>query len=126
MRQMNRKKRDIAGSSMVEIIAAFLILILVAGFFSRCILMAGRIVGISEEKLRASENLIKEYYLEETGADSAMYVREETVTLRFEDRGGAGKFRLDAVLREFRDESGVLYDVIPATGEAGGEGEKGI
>lgn len=112
-RAMLREKN---GTTMVEVIVAFLILIIVLEIFSQAAVLAGRIVLRSGMNLKENRNLAGSYYLEgqedpEAGKAGRTDPMIETVTLYFEGENGAS-FQIPAKVRTFTGEAGNLYDAV--------------
>lgn len=51
------------GTTMVEVIVAFTVLVLIIGIFSRSLTMAGRMLNRSDDTLMNSRELAGQYYL---------------------------------------------------------------
>lgn len=116
MRRRHVMIRATGGATMVEVIAAILILLIVLGIFSQAVALTGQMVHHSEESLRENRNLTGSCYLEgkkdpEAGKAEEITPVVETVTLYFQSKNGAS-FQIPAKIRTFTGESGKLYDVV--------------
>ena len=79
-------RQNCSGSAMVEVLAAFCIMVLIIGMFSRSMKLAGTMLERSERTLAAWRDLEGACYLEgapENAAESPIPVRTEQVSLRF-------------------------------------------
>lgn len=98
--------RNEDGMTIVEVMAAFLILLITAAFFSQAVLLS---LNIQRRFLQERDDLgrlTKAYYL----GDGDLPVQSQTVTLEFiTDQGET--YRLPVELRSFKEGLAVLYDV---------------
>jgi len=108
------------GMTMVEVIAASAVLILIMGMFAKSLTMANQMFRRSEKMLEDSRNLVKGYYLE----DEAVSINAMEESLVFTEREDGGEFSIAVELREFTNDMGTLYDVVPV--EKIGDSESGI
>ncbi|MDD3253173.1 MAG: hypothetical protein PHV18_11500 [Lachnospiraceae bacterium] len=103
------RKDTESGSTMIEVIVAFTVLVLIMGIFSQAMALTGRMLGKSGDTLAGYRDLAGDYYLSSgTGKDETLHF--ELVT------GGSSSagFSVDARFREFKNSNGTIYDVIPA------------
>lgn len=108
--------RATGGTTMVEVIVAFLILIIVLEIFSQAVVLTGRMVQHSGESLRENRNLAGSYYLEgkddpEDGKAEEITPVAESIILHFQSESGAS-FQIPAKVRTFTGERGNLCDVM--------------
>lgn len=65
------KKRDTtSGTTMVEVMVAFVILVLLMGIFSQAMSLAGRMMNRSKETIEKYHQLAGDYFLEKTDSVS--------------------------------------------------------
>lgn len=122
MKLLNSKQ----GTTMVEVLAAFSVLVMIMGFFSQALAISGNIVVRSEEQINGQRLLAKNYYLEEINAS----VNE--TTLIFQGINGNDRaFAVDACVRTFVPDSnnpqhgsGTLVDVVKERGDGGWSGDR--
>lgn len=108
MRNWREYIEDTQGTTMVEVMVAFTVLVLVMGIFSQALTLAGRMMNRADDTMDKSHELVKEYYMGELSEHS------DTKTLEFKTDNGES-FTVEGTIRRFSDESGTIYDVIPTT-----------
>lgn len=90
------------GTTMVEVIVAFTVLILIMGIFSQSMSMAGRMLNKSEDTLMNNRELAGQYYLGEAAIQS-----RERKTFKFIDVDNPDRsFTLDGYLAIYSGTSG--------------------
>lgn len=98
------------GTTMVEVIVAFTVLILIMGIFSQAMGMAGRMLNRSEDTLVNNRNLAGQYYLGKAALES-----RKNITFKFVEESGSGSsFTLDGALAVYR---GTAEDETKAEGK---------
>lgn len=100
-------KGNTRGTTMVEVIVAFTILILIMGMFSQALAMSGRMAGRSTEELQEARDLAGDYYLEKFPADSSQHTK-----LEFRCDKNGEQFEIPADIRKYSNTSGSIYDVV--------------
>lgn len=100
----NRKKTG--GTTMVEVIVAFAVLVLTLGIFSQALSLAGNMAVQADARLEQAHELAGAYYLQREAPETG------SATLIFEGRDGT-TFQMEAVLRKYDGEHGTIYDVVP-------------
>ncbi|GEM_PF-4087498 len=98
-------KNNSKGTTMIEVIVSFTILILTMAVFSRAIVITGRSATASGQKLAASRELTGDYYR------GNLPVSTTTKTLHFKASSGTESFSLPAEVRIFEGSSGNLCDI---------------
>lgn len=129
MRERTFSRYDRSGTTMVEVIVAFFILIIILGIFSQAMQISGIMMVRSDDTLERYRNLAGSYYLEGEGdpidgrASPLSPEVAENQKLTFHAENGSSSFAVDASVRTVRDGSGVLKDVVSThTGSGGGGG----
>lgn len=100
---------DRKGMTLVEVIVAFLILMLVLSMFTACLNASSRIFLRIRTAQSGMQIFWRDYYLEELEEENM----EDSVpvVLEFVEREGDDKFIIPVIKRKFRLEAGVFYDV---------------
>lgn len=96
------------GTTMIEVVVAFAVLLVIMAMFSRSIAMAADLTKRSEQLLEVCQTLVKRSYLNMPEADS---VRD--VSLVFHNRENSSVFSIDARLQKYEDDSICLFQVTP-------------
>lgn len=84
------------GTTMVEVIVAFTVLVLIIGIFSQAMGMAGRMLNRSDDTLMNNRELAGQYYLGEADQESSV----KTV-FEFVDQENHASFTLDGYLVKY-------------------------
>lgn len=84
------------GTTMVEVIVAFTVLVLIIGIFSRSMTIAGRMLNRSDDTLMNNRELAGQYYLGEAEKESSV----KTV-FEFTDQDNHASFTLDGYLVKY-------------------------
>lgn len=104
------------GTTMVEVMVAFTVLVLIMGIFSRALSISGNMLARSEDMMVSNRRQVGDYYL-----DKAAF-QEKNVTLTFTEKKG-NSFQVKAILREYdhlsedgsSSQTGKIYDVQPVS-----------
>lgn len=112
--------RSNAGTTMVEVLVAFSVLILIMGIFSQAMTLAGRMMGRSEDTLENYRELAGGYYLERGSVVDISESEEKDMT--FTRNPGHEGFAIRARLKTYtmKDGTGKLVEVVRET--AAGDG----
>lgn len=108
MKQLWKSTR---GTSMVEVLVAFAVLVLIMGIFSQALSLAGNMLGRSDHTLENSHQLAGNYY-QDIGGDASFH-EDDLKDWRFE--GKYGSFTVKARHRAYTDPDGrgVIHDLVP-------------
>ncbi len=103
---MKKNKSASAGTTMVEVMVAFVILVLLMGIFSQAMGLAGRMMNRSTDTLEKYHQLAGDYFL-----NSADSFDEEPAMLEFrrvtKDGSGTGEgFAVQAKVRTYKKSAG--------------------
>lgn len=119
-------KKDSSGTTMVEVIVAFFIMVIILGIFSQGMKLAGTMMIRSDEALTGYRNLAGSYYLEgeeDPSGEKAQAIPPTEVKnqmLEFKTEDGAYSFTSEVTVRTVQDGSGVLKDVVSPLISSGG------
>lgn len=104
-----------SGTTMVEVLVAFSVLILIMGIFSQAMSLAGRMLKRSDDTLVKYRELAGDYYLEETDKFD-IDVTEKNMVFR-RSSGGSEEFSIPVKVRihQEKDGSGKLAEVVYET-----------
>lgn len=112
MGMMKNGKSDERGSTLVEVLAAFavfmILMLLLLQSFRMALAMQEKSRNIREE----SERLLKAYYLGEMSEHRSDSVQEQETVLEFVRQDTNETVPVHAVVRIYRGEASLLYDVI--------------
>lgn len=109
-----KQNKNSRGTTMVEVLVAFAVLILIMGIFSQALSMAGRMFGHSNQILMDYRELAREYYIDSDGQSDG--TAEMPEILEFENiKNKADRIDLSVIVREYEYSKGGshIYDVIP-------------
>lgn len=102
------------GSTLVEVMAAFVILLMIMAIFSRTMILAGAVRRRSAEIRREYQILLEACYAEEGNRsetwDSIEYEEMYQDAIFVNEEGGS--FRIPVKLRSFAGTAGELHDVV--------------
>lgn len=119
---MKNHGKSTRGTTMVEVIVAFVVLLLIMGMFSQALSLAGTMLGRADHTLEQNRQLAGDYYQDEDGA-AAFHV-EGIKDWEFKEKNGkSGSFSVRASLRTYTNPKGdgIMYDLIPETKAPTGE-----
>lgn len=102
------RRNGTEGTTMIEVVVAFAVLLMIMAMFSRSIAMAADLTKRSEQLLEVCQNLMKRSYLNMPEADSA-----RDVSLVFHNRENSSAFSIDARLQKYENDSICLFQVAP-------------
>lgn len=123
---IKRRKRTIfksrSGTTMVEVLVAFVVLILIMGIFSQAMSLAGRMLGQSDHRLEDSRELAGGYYLDDTETADISAPQEKTMAFQ-RTSGGSEGFSVQVKLKTYtkKDGGGKLVEIVRETTEAASE-----
>lgn len=111
------KADSTAGTTMVEVIVAFTVLILIMGIFSQAMSLTGRMLGRTEDTLVKYRELAGEYYLERN--NTVEMTESGTKSITFTRTTGGEGFSFEVKTRTYKekDGNGQLVEVVPETTE---------
>lgn len=125
-----RFRKNSHGTTMVEVIVAFVVMVIILGIFSQGMKLAGVMMGRSTETFTGYRNLAGSYYLEgaeDPSGDKAQAIppsEAENQMLEFKTENGAYSFTAKVTVRTVQDGNRVLKDVV-STSSGGGGSEGG-
>lgn len=100
------------GTTMVEVIAAFAVLILIMGIFSQAMAMTARMMNRADWVLENSREFAGDYYLDKDTLETAEV--ETGLSFRLSEHSGLKNrqpFSIPAKLRRFSKGEWSIYDV---------------
>lgn len=97
------------GTTMVEVIVAFAVLMVIMAIFSQAMGLTGRMMNRSDDVLEGYRNLAGSYYLDRISPT------ETPVSMKFTPMKKGDVFEIEAMQRTFQNPVGALYDVVPVT-----------
>lgn len=122
MEKRSKRKRRLGarhsedGTTMVEVLVAFAVLILIMGIFSQAMGLAGRMLQRSDDTLENYRELAGDYYLERRAPED-----REAVTMTFKRLSGSvEEFSVTVDIRTYeKPDCGKLSEVVYETTAAG-------
>lgn len=125
-------KKNCSGTTMVEVIVAFFIMVIIMGIFSQAMRLSGNMMIRADETLTGYRSLAGSYYLEGDADPNGARAKaieadvKENQRLVFVTENGQSSFEIGVSARTVRDGSGELRDVVSThTGggsDTGGDG----
>lgn len=114
-----KKQNSCQGVTMVEVIVAFLVLMIVMAIFSQAVSLTGRVIGRSTDILEGYRDLQGAYYLED--GVSGIHLDNSLKFSRLDLNGNqtGESFSINATVRRFYNAAGEIWDV-EAESPAGG------
>lgn len=115
-KQIRRTLQSKTGTTMVEILVGFVILVLIMGIFSQAMNLTGRMVGKSNDTLTDYRNLAGGYYLENSEVVDIMESEKKSMTFT-QISGDKGSFSIPVKTKTYtiKDGSGSLVEVVYET-----------
>lgn len=112
----NQILRSKAGTTMVEVLVGFVVLVLIMGIFSQAMNLAGRMVGKSNDTLTNYRNLAGGYYLENSEVVDITESEKKSMTFT-QISGNKGSFSIPVKTKTYtmKDGSGSLVEVVYET-----------
>lgn len=122
---LKKTGKSVEGSTMVEVIVAFTILVLIMGMFSQALSMAGNMMNRAYKTLEVNRQLAGDYYLEKAAGGSQGFSDKKKLSWKFVGKDN-GYFNVLAEGRSYRnsEDGAALYDVQPTTKAADGQSEE--
>lgn len=111
---MRNRLSDRGGAALVEVMAAFAMLMILFAALAVSLDLSGAMLAKSRSMRRQLELVRRACYLDGSDADC----QEQDVVLEFVGRENGAVFSVDAVLETYSDGAVTLYEVVP-----GSEGE---
>lgn len=110
---MTGRKNSRGGTTMVEVIVAFSVLLLIFGLFSQAMGLTERMMIRADQTMEKSRELAKGYYLSEEGD-----LTSSPITLEFELTSDSRlsnrqSFKIKANRRQYESDGGFIIDVVP-------------
>lgn len=111
-----------SGTTMVEILVAFVILILIMGIFSQSMNLAGKMIGRSNDTLTNYRELARGYYLEDSGIVETEESGNKSMTLT-RTSGDTEEFTIQVKTKTYTktEGNGKLVEVVCETTAAAEE-----
>lgn len=111
-----------SGTTMVEILVAFVILILIMGIFSQSMNLAGKMIGRSNDTLTNYRELARGYYLEDSGIVETEESGNKSMTLT-RTSGDTEEFTIQVKIKTYTktEGNGKLVEVVCETTAAAEE-----
>lgn len=118
-RWRNIRANSVAGTTMVEVLVAFTVLILIMGIFSQAMSLTGRMLGRTEDTLVKYRELAGGYYLEkdETVEMTESGLKTMQIKQIVGQTAGSEAFSVQVKTRTYKenDGTGQLVEVVPET-----------
>lgn len=103
---------DRRGTTIVEVIVAFAVLMMLVSMVNGSLKMALDMTERSRRRREASGELLREYYLGEESGETGVKRQDSKAVLEFVQREGGDRFQMDVIVRQYSGESGTLYEVV--------------